>query len=223
MYRLLLFLFLASTPGFAQVKLQFSPRFQGGDLTITEEDMGAAAGAMQVERLRFYLSEIRLLRNGDQVFTPAKRHHLLDLETPASLTIPLDLPKNLSYDELVFTLGVDSLTSAAGAFGGDLDPTLGMYWTWRSGYIHFKLEGSAPECPGRNHRYQFHVGGYQAPFNAIREVRLAVEPVQHISVVVDLDRFFQATDLRTKHRIMSPNEEAMALADLVASLFHLEE
>ncbi|MEM1359454.1 MAG: MbnP family protein [Bacteroidota bacterium] len=223
MDRLLFFFLLASTASFAQTRLQFSPQLHGEILTIAEEEMGAAAGAKQVETLRFYLSNIRLLRGGAEVYTPTKKHHLLDVEIPASLTIPLDLPESLRYDELVFTIGVDSLTSAAGVFGGDLDPTLGMYWTWRSGYIHFKLEGSAPECPGRNHRFQFHVGGYQAPFNAIREVRLAVDSKEPISVRVDLDRFFQATDLREKYQVMSPNEEAMTLADLLTHLFYLKD
>lgn len=227
MYRLLaLFLLLSnwlSAQEAGQTRLQFIPLLNGKALALSQEEAGAAASAVKVEKLRFYLSEIRLLHEGVVVFAEANSHHLLDAEQPESLVIPLHLPEELSYDELVFTLGVDSLTSAGGAYGGDLDPTLGMYWTWRSGYIHFKIEGTSLECPGRNHRYQFHLGGYQAPFNAIREARLGIEPGAEFAIKLDLDQFFQVIDLQTQHRVMSPNAGAMELADLVTRLFYVEK
>lgn len=223
MLRFLLFLSLLSGSVSGQTTLSFEPLL-GGRVLVMNDDAGAGfggehAGAKKVEVLRWYLSDLELLRGGKTVFTPKKRHHLLDAEKPASLRLQLATEPNLSYDELRFTLGVDSLTAASGVFGQDLDPTNGMYWTWRSGYINFKLEGTAPECPARKNRFQFHVGGFQGPFAAQRVVRLAVSPAKNIRIMVDLDRFFTAVDLKEKYQVMSPDVGSAEMADVLVSLF----
>ena len=79
------------------------------------------------------------------------------------------------HDKIKFNLGIDSLTNVSGVMGGDLDPTKGMYWTWQSGYINFKMEGSSAVCPTRNHEFQFHIGGYQDPFYAMQTLELEVK------------------------------------------------
>jgi hypothetical protein len=209
---------LFSTLSAQEVTIAFQPMLEGQALQLAEE--GGAAGAEKVvEALRFYLSDVALLSEGQVVSAADKRHHLLDAAKPETMQLPLSVPEGTAYDELRFTLGVDSLTAASGAFGADLDPTNGMYWTWRSGYINFKLEGTAPECPARKHRFQFHVGGFQGPFNSEREVRLTVNPSSAIPIQINLDHFFDQVDLKEEYQVMSPNEEAMGVADLVAGLF----
>jgi hypothetical protein len=236
MIRILLFLFLLSGSVYGQMtEVVFQPILEGQELVLEGADVVAersrpakpaakrTTGAKSVETLRFYISNLQLLRNGDTVFTEDNSYHLLDAEAPSTLRLPLRLPTNLDYDELVFTLGVDSIASSAGAFSGDLDPTKGMYWTWRSGYINFKLEGTSPECPARKHRFQFHVGGFQAPFNSIRTIRLAVNPADEIAVAVDLDRFLKKIDLRQQYQVMSPTAEAMEMADLLVEMFEIRK
>lgn len=208
-----------------QVTVEFNPILDGKALDFS----GAAAGAdnvkkgngLMVETLRFYLSNLVLLKGDSVVHRAAKRHHLLDAEQPESLRLPLQTTAD--YDELRFILGVDSLTAASGAFGGDLDPTNGMYWTWRSGYINFKLEGTSPNCPARKNRFQFHVGGFQGPFNSEREVRLRVNPATIILIQINLDQFFSQTDISIDYQIMSPNEQSSALADLLVKLFQVPD
>ncbi|TXF86294.1 hypothetical protein FUA23_19435 [Neolewinella aurantiaca] len=210
----------------AQTALSFRPILDGRVLRSGADNAaghdGAVAGARRVEVLRWYLSDIRFLQDGTTVFTPAKRHHLLDLEAPAGLNLQLATPPGLNYDEVSFTLGVDSLTAASGAFGGDLDPTRGMYWTWRSGYINFKLEGTDPECPVRQNRFQFHVGGFQGPFASQREVTLKVSPAAIVPVYLNLDRFFKTVNVKKQYQVMSPNEASAKMADLLAELFSAE-
>ncbi len=45
------------------------------------------------------------------------------------------------YNKIRFNLGVDSARNRSGEQTGDLDPSLGMYWNWTNGYIHYRLEG----------------------------------------------------------------------------------
>ena len=47
-----------------------------------------------------------------------------------------------SFNRIAFTIGVDSIRNVSGAQTGALDPANGMFWTWNSGYIMAKLEGS---------------------------------------------------------------------------------
>ena len=236
MIRTLLFLFLLQGSVYGQMtEVVFQPMLNGQELVLEGADVVAersrptkpaakpTTGATSIETLRFYISNLQLLRNGDTVFTEANSYHLLDAEDPSTLRLPLTLPTNLDYDKLVFALGVDSIASSAGAFSGDLDPTKGMYWTWRSGYINFKLEGASPECPARKHRFQFHVGGFQTPFNSIRIVRLAVSPTKEVTVAVDLDRFLKKIDLRQQYQVMSPTAEAMEMADLLVGMFEIKK
>lgn len=203
------------------VLVDFLPQLNGVALRLHESG-GASAGAKEVEVLRFYLSELQLLEGEEVVFAEKEQHYLIDAAETASLQLPFTLPPGLRYDGLRFTLGVDSLTAASGVFGGDLDPTNGMYWTWRSGYINFKLEGTSPDCPARKQRFQFHVGGFQAPFNSERRVTLSVQPASHIPIIVDLDRFFSVTDLGQDYQVMSPSELSMKVADRVAGMFRVE-
>ncbi|MFK8161878.1 MAG: MbnP family protein [Lewinella sp.] len=213
-----LFLLLSSALSAQEVRVVFQPILRGESLQLAEE--GGAAGAKTVvEVLRFYLSDVALLNEGLVVSTSNKHHHLLDDAKPKTMQLPLSVPEGTAYDALRFTIGVDSLTAASGAFGADLDPTNGMYWTWRSGYINFKLEGTSPNCPAWKNRFQFHVGGFQGPFNSEREVLLEVIPGSTIPIRINLDHFFAQTDISKDYQIMSPNEEAMGVADLVVELF----
>lgn len=216
-----LLLFSVSPLSAQQVMVEFQPVLRGAPLQVADE--GGAAGAEKVvEILRFYLSDVALLSEGQVVSTSNKRHHLLDAAKLETMQLLLSVPEGVAYDKLRFTLGVDSLTAASGAFGADLDPTNSMYWTWRSGYINFKLEGTSPDCPARKNRFQFHVGGFQGAFNSERVISLEVSPNTIIPVQINLDHFFAKTDLSTDYQIMSPNARSAALADLLVTLFRVK-
>ena len=72
------------------------------------------------------------------------------------------------YTGITFTIGVDSLRNVAGAQSGALDPSNNMFWSWNTGYIFLKMEGTSPESPSK--ALVFHVGGFMKPYNAIRTV-----------------------------------------------------
>ena len=59
---------------------------------------------------------------------------------------------------IYFQIGIDSLTNVSGDLDGDLDPALGMYWAWNSGYINMKLEGKSSSCKSVKKEFQFHIG-----------------------------------------------------------------
>lgn len=221
-----LFLLLSASLS-AQTTVRFEPVFPEASASLAG---GAAAGSMDVDErgettvdvLRFYVTDLRFMKGDTVVFTDPQRHRLLNVEDSASLSISLPTPYGIAYDSLHFLLGVDSLTADGGVFGGDLDPTNGMYWTWRSGYINFKLEGFAPECPARKNRFQFHVGGFQGANNSERKIALPLNQADTAVVQIRIDQLLAGTDLSKDYRVMLPGENAMRLADRLVAIFKMK-
>ena len=178
--------------------------------------------SIKIEQLRFYISEMKIYSGKEEVGKAAKEHILVDLADLKTIRY-LITDKLKTPDRIQFKLGIDSLTSSSGAFGGDLDPTNGLYWTWQSGYINFKLEGKTAACPARNNLFQYHIGGYQYPFNAMREVELDIEKGGEILIEFPIEELLNNTDLSKEYEIMSPNKKAMRMADLIAKNFRIKK
>lgn len=79
--------------------------------------------------------------------------------------LPLNLPANLLF-------GVDSLLQVSGVQSGALDPLKGMYWTWQTGYIQFKMEGIlSKDTLGEGLiPIQLHLGGFQGESNCQQRI-----------------------------------------------------
>jgi len=174
---------------------------------------------LQVDILKFYISKIQLLKSGKVVLEEENSFHLIDASKLKSSQISIDNKQNIPFDELKFDLGIDSTTNVSGAMGGDLDPTKGMYWTWQSGYINFKLEGKSKLCKTRNSEFIFHLGGYQPPNYCLQALRFQVPNSSVINLSLDVNTILQQIDLAKTNHIMSPSEEAVLLSKIVANSF----
>jgi hypothetical protein len=143
------------------------------------------------------------------------------LAKPESTKLRLESQEELLINGFRFKLGVDSINNVSGAYGGDLDPTLGMYWTWQSGYINFKLEGFYTTENG-NRKFQYHLGGYLNPFETVQEIRLDILISKKILVIVDLEKFLKSIPAELPANIMSPGKNAKLLSELLIPIFSLE-
>jgi hypothetical protein len=154
---------------------------------------------VRVDRLRSYVG----IRG-----TEGLTYRLLDAEHPERMVV--HVPSLTDH----MLLGVDSATNVSGAFGGDLDPTNGMYWTWQSGYINVKVEGRSPAAPGGV--FELHLGGYAAPHATAQWVEL---PVRTGRCAIDVQRLMESVDLTGHAHVMSPGPEAMRLSRAAATMF----
>ena len=188
--------------------------------TEAEETEGTTT---QIEVFKCYISAIELYHKGEKVFTEANSFHLLDASDTTGLNLRLNTPEHLVFSEIRFQIGIDSTTNVAGAMGGDLDPSKGMYWTWQSGYINFKLEGTAPDCPARHHRFQFHIGGYAAPWSSLQTVQLAVRQNKDIGIRMSLDELLSQIDLKENFEVMSPGAKAVGIANMIGGIFSISK
>jgi hypothetical protein len=215
---MLLFFALTSVVSKAQVTTQISilPRWQNQSLQANSWLPLVQTDSIQITQLRFYISSLSLFYIGKKVWSEPTSFHLVDLLEPSSFNLSLQLPQNIEYDALQFNIGIDSATSVSGAMGGDLDPTKGMYWTWQSGYINFKLEAFTAH---KNQELVYHIGGYQAPFNTLQEIQVRFEPNSDAKIYLQLDKFFEDMDVSKINHVMSPNASAMQLAERLPNLF----
>lgn len=136
---------------------------------------------------------------------------------------------NLSYASYVrLTLGVDSTTNAAGVHCCALDPANGMYWSWQSGYIQFKLEGKEKNGQQLN----LHLGGFSnANMSSItRDIPIHRVPTygpvlppnrrsQHLTISLNLDSFLDHVHSNKEYSLMSPNAHVPEYIQVLCSSF----
>lgn len=164
-----------------------------------------------IQTLKFYISNLSFLDSNETFFQPKTQFYLIDFEEPSIHPIDINFPENFTPSTMHFTLGIDSATNVAGVMGGALDPMKGMYWTWQSGYINFKIE--TPQLI-------YHIGGYSPPFNCAREI--SIENIGLSSTIgIDIDALLADRPADTPTNIMSPNIFAVNIANKLSTLFFL--
>lgn len=210
---------LFSTTCFTQVNLSFQSRdlnpFLVSD-TLSDE----SNDTLQISTFKMYISNIELKNGNKLVYKEKNSFHLIDFSDPNSTFIQLT-NKNLSFTSIRFQIGVDSSTTVSGVMGGDLDPTKGMYWTWQTGYIHFKLEGKYNNSTVNN--FIYHIGGFQFPTNSLRVVEIQVKDKKNIAIDFQGVNFLEASKNLSIFNVMSPGKNALDLIDIAAKCFKLSE
>lgn len=171
--------------------------------------------------LKFYISNCKLSRDDKTVYAENNSYHLIDFSNEKALNFNLEIPLNSLFDGITFDLGIDSTTSVSGAFGGDLDPVNGMYWTWQSGYINFKLEGKYLNPDGHQQELEFHLGGYQYPYNNLQSINLKLVTNESLVIKLDLAQFLNGINVEETNHIMSPGAAAQKLSGELAKCFRI--
>lgn len=178
--------------------------------------------SVQIETLKFYLSNVQLLNNNKVVYAETNSYHLIDFSDSASQKINLPLANKIKFNSIRFNLGIDSTTNVSGEMPGDLDPTKGMYWAWQSGYINLKLEGKSPACKTKNKLFEFHLGGYLFPNNSLQTINLKTENKNKLKIVLQVEKLFEKFDLTTSSQIMSPSLKSVEVSKYIATLFTIK-
>lgn len=218
--RLIIYLlFLLTFSGTAQQEkyARFSPVYNGIPLELNQRYYDADSSWITITGLRFYIGLPTLFSEG--IAHTDSLYYLIDAEEPESLILPLGITE---IDSLRFLIGTDSLTNVSGVLDGALDPTRGMYWAWNSGYINFKLQGSASASSNPDKSFEFHIGGYLPPFPTVRSLTLpVVSSDNETRITIELKTLIEHSDLQTYPTIMIPGKAAVAMADMLPSLFKI--
>lgn len=178
----------SETPaGSGPVTIHFDNRYGTADLALGTTYTTSNGESLTPTTFNYFVSNFVLIKSdGTQYTVPKdKCYHLVreGVDSSAELTIQ-DVPAG-DYTGIRFMIGVDSAknTAPVSERTGDLDvagAASDMYWTWNSGYIFYKLEGTSPQAPydsmmGMAMMY-YHIGGYggmsSATINNIRTTTL---------------------------------------------------
>lgn len=176
---------------------------------------------VQLEQVRFYLSKFAFYKGDALIATDNTEAYLIDLESDSTrqLLFPGIDPKQV--DRVTFLFGIDSITNTSGVMGGALDPMHGMYWSWQSGYINCKVEGTIGSSKPKP--FQFHLGGYAEPFAAAQTVSLNTSPNESFRLNIDLaPLLLSAIQSGEETHVMSPCTKAVEYAKLLAETIVLK-
>ncbi|HKP31377.1 MAG TPA: MbnP family protein [Chitinophagaceae bacterium] len=132
-----------------------------------------------VANFKFYFCQVELLNtdSGTSYRMNDGEYFLVNFADSSSTRINFEALSG-KYNAISFLLGVDSVRNVSGAQTGALDPANGMFWTWNTGYIMAKLEGSSPVSNQPNQTFEYHIGGFSGPDNVVRRITIPFAAVQ---------------------------------------------
>jgi hypothetical protein len=184
----------------------------------------------EISLLRFYAGKISLVdKDGKKQTQPDKSYHLVDISDSSSTIFEIRVQSG-KYRELLFHLGIDSMDQNQGAQTGALDPKKGMFWTWNSGYLSFKIEGSSAVSNQPAHMIAYHIGGYRSPYSVVWKIKLIPETIFQTSakkkvlveIPIELDYFFDgrfAMHIKEIPDCTTPGEMARRISQNFAGAF----
>ena len=187
-----------------------------------------------VSKFKYYISHVALAPATGATRENAD-HYLIDEDKPESLSFSFPVSTG-TYTSLSFLPGVDSLHNVSGAQTGALDPLNDMFWTWNTGYIMAKIEGTSPQSKLVNNKVEFHIGGFTGPNSVLQNIRLnfpAGKTLQvqegktsEIIIEVDINSWWQQpNDIKiAEHPVCStPGVLAKKIADNYNKMFTIKD
>lgn len=215
------------------MQMRFVPMFGDSLLELnTENYVTANSDTLTVSAFKFYVSNIVLTNSDGGHVTIADSYYLVNTADAASQAITLNNVPVGNYTQVSYLIGIDSTRNVSGAQTGALDPSHGMFWTWNSGYIMAKLEGTSPQSNSSMNMVMLHIGGFSGPNSALRTVTLPLSthaavtasrtPV--VTLSADASEWFAAPnviDLSVNSTTMMPGALSVMIANNYSDMFAL--
>ena len=215
------------------IDIQFIHTANGKQLTLRDSSYANPFGeAYTVNKLKYYVGHFSL--EGNTAAISKEPYFLVNAaheEDHLLLTVETG-----TYHSIGFTLGVDSIDNCSGAQSGALDPLNDMFWTWNSGYIFFKLEGTSPASGADLQRIEHHIGGYKGDQNVASAVQLTFPENELLTVAANkkttvlietnLDHYWNSrSEIRISAvpAIMTPGPLSKKIAANFSSLFSVKK
>lgn len=147
----------------AHIEAEFAADGQHHEETfeLNKEYENANSDLVKFETVRYWLSNIRLVKEDGSEWTEASSYRLME-KTPSKLREDFTV-ENIpvgKYKAIKFAIGVNpERNSSIDSAIAELNPGIGMSWTWNTGYIFFKMEGTFKnKTSGMNDPWKYHVG-----------------------------------------------------------------
>lgn len=246
-YRLLLavtILMLAITSAYSQagdsgkgqgtLLIRFVNTANGKPVVLTDSLYRNFFGeSYSIKKLKYYIGHIAITTGNGKANKRDETYLVDENAGETGITINTDAG---TYNKIGFLLGVDSAKNCSGAQDGALDPMNGMFWTWNSGYIMFKLEGYSTASTADLQRIEHHIGGYKGTDNVATFIHLDIKQPQSLVInpgkttelllEMNLDNYWHGnSDIRIAElpMCMVTGEPALKVAKNFSGLFSVKE
>ncbi len=180
-----------------------------------------------VQKFKYYVSNFSVTdENGKTILLPAQ-YYLVDEADSSTKKINLTIP-DMIIGSIHFLLGVDSIKNVSGVQTGSLDPLKGMFWTWNSGYVMAKLEGTSASAATGGHLFTFDIGGFRTGNSVLKTIDFKIpkagKTIQEINIVADINQWFKnKSEIRIAETPVchGPGALAMKIADNYSTMFSI--
>jgi hypothetical protein len=213
------------------VEVAYHPVVKGSTLNFTDNYQNDFGENFNIRAFKFYIQKIQLTKTNGEVVNVNNDYHLLDAANTASLVLRARVPA-AAYRSIAFTIGVDSARNVSGAQTGALDPVNGMFWTWNTGYIMAKFEGSSSVSTQPGNRFEYHIGGFKGTENVVKRIELTFPSASLmelekdknaiININADANKWFNGANslpISSNAVCMTPGTLAKAFAENYYTMF----
>lgn len=220
-----------------ELSLVFKPVAGADDVDFASAHTTTSGQKFTLSTLRFYMSNIRLIKSDGAEYPLTGKYLLID---PTTSHFHLGGVPVGDYKGLKFSVGIDSATN-------HMDPTVypstnplaeqtpSMHWTWNSGYIFLMVEGSCDTTVSNtdtltlgqySHSMYFHLGMDML----LRNVDLSNSAFtvtsgtdKYVYIQTDVNELFNGVDLKTENQshTMGTMMLATKVADNIADMFSI--
>jgi hypothetical protein len=167
---------------------------------------------------KYYVSNVELKNANGTWWKAPESYFLIDLENDEDIQID-NIPSG-DYTAIRFLYGVDSARNVSGAQDGALSTANGMFWSWNTGYIMIKAEGTSPDS--KDGDFAFHLGGFTGEFavplqrefefgETVATINPEVKPVVHF-MANPARLFHSAGSVSDKSKTHMPGETAAQMS-----------
>lgn len=217
-------------------KVEFEHAFDAADFALNTSYTNAAGEEVSWTRLDYYISNIQLVKTDGTVWSQPDSYYLIKSGDDASKLISISNVPKAEYTDIRFCIGVDSTRNVSGAQSGALDPANDMFWSWNTGYIFIKSEGTSAQSSGGT--FTYHIGGFRTDngSNALKtlsfnvgstamNVRPGAAPQIHLRV--DMSKFFNGENgdnlsVASMPMVHMPGANAVTIAERFKHAFEFE-
>lgn len=184
------------------ISISFFNTVNGKYISDREEYTNPFNEKYSISKLTYYISNLAVLSSDNKTVSEKDSYRLIKGLGEDFSIIPKDLSFKVpagTYQSISFLIGVDSSKNISGAQTNALDPIHGMFWTWNTGYVMFKVEGTSPQSNIIDNRFEYHIGGFRGSNQVLRRVELPLSSLQikrgsrtSISIEADINKLWQS-------------------------------
>lgn len=172
---------------------------------------------LKIKTIKFYISNF-MINYEDGSSEIINQVFLYNLAKKESWMIQLSKNNTKKVKSVLFTIGLDSLTTKNSDMENELDPIHGMFWSWRTGYINYKIEGSYGNNKN-NQPFVFHVGGNSQEYNTTFTVKKIYQGTDTIITDIELKPILDFLTHHGKKTIMSINDDSLSFSQFFKKCF----